>query len=266
MAASAAEPTPSRRSRAEPAKKPRRTRWACPTCGKVNVFTTGQVMRCRACGTYAGEADPTEPAAFPLDTTPPAPTPAAAAAATPGRDPPIGLAVGALACGLASALVIWVFPISLLLAIAAVALGTTALSRSEDDAGVQVMSIIGIVVAGLVLLFAFVFWPFFLYDDGGSSYTYYDGGSSTTVENDDGSSGGGGSGGGGGGGSSSDTGDSGGSSGGGGGDGGGGGSGGGGGGAVSVGGGGDSSQDSPAPIGVLVGAGLLGLAAWRRRA
>ena len=156
----------------------------------------------------------------------------------PRPDPPTALAIAALACGLASFVTLWAFPLSLLLAIAAIATGATALSRHEHDSGVQVMSIIGIIVGGLVLLFAFFLWPFFLYDDGGSSYTYYDGGSSTTVENNGGSSGSGSNGGGGGSGSN-----------------------GGGGTSVGV----DTSNDAPAPAAPIIAGLLVGLAVWRRR-
>ncbi|MEA3136512.1 MAG: hypothetical protein QOC71_793 [Thermoplasmata archaeon] len=233
-------------------KPVRKTRYTCPACGKVSLFTTGQVMQCKSCGHYATDDEPLVPVPA-FETLPPTPP-------QPARreDAPTGLAIGALVCGLAAAAGLWVFPVALLLAIAAIALGAVALSQNEpDDAGVQVMSIIGIVAGGLVLLFAFVLWPFFIYDDGGSSYTYYDGGSSTTVENDSGSSGGGGSGSSSGGTQSSGSGGGGGGS-----SGAGGGSGGGGGG----GGGGSPSVGAPAPAGLLVGAGLVGLAAWRRRA
>ena len=258
MAAVSSDPAP-KGSR----KKVRRTRYTCPACGKVSVFTTGQVLRCKSCGRYAGEDEPLgeEPApAAPPATQPVQPTPSARPAGWVRREPPTALAVGSLACGLAAAAGLWVFPVALLLAIAAVALGATALSRHEDDAGVQVMSVIGIIVGGLVLLFAFLLWPLFLYeDDGGSSYTYYDGGGSSTsveVENNGGSSGDGGSSGGGGGETSGGSG---------GGGGGGGGSGGdGGGGAVEVGGGGEA--ESPSPAGLSIGALLVGLAAWSRRA
>ena len=234
--------------------KVRRTRYTCPRCGSVSIFTTGQVMQCKSCGHFASDDEPLVPVEADLATpvAPPAPAP-------PRPEPPLGLAIGALACGLVATMSLWVFPLSLLLAIAAVALGATALSRHEDDAGVQVMSIIGIVIGGLVLLFAFVLWPFFIDDDGGSSYTYYDGGSSTTVENNSGGSGGGSSGEGG---SSGSAEPSGGGSGGGGGGGSSGDGGGGGGGGVAV----DTGTDAPAPAGLLVAGLLVGLAAWRRRA
>jgi hypothetical protein len=249
----------------------RRTRYTCPTCGNVALFSTGEVMQCPACGHYASDDEPLVPVEAGLAT--PAPAAPSALSAAPGSptqrpEPPLGLAIGALACGLVAAMSLWVFPLSLLLAIAAIALGATALSRHEDDAGVQVMSIIGIVIGGLVLLFAFVLWPFFIYDDGGSSYTYYEGGSSNNVEvenNGGGSGGGGGSSGDGGssgggsepsGGGSGGAGDGGGSSGGGG--------GGAGGGSPSV--GVDTGTDAPAPAGLLVAGLLVSLAAWRRRA
>ncbi|MFA5944027.1 MAG: hypothetical protein WC876_06135 [Candidatus Thermoplasmatota archaeon] len=234
------------------ASKPvRKTRYTCPACGEVSVFTTGQIMRCKSCGVYADDDRP----AADVQATAANPGSAPVAPAPPRPDPPTALAIAALACGLASFVTLWAFPLSLLLAIAAIATGATALSRHEHDAGVQIMSIIGIIVGGLVLLFAFFLWPFFLFDDGGSSYSYYDGGSSTTVENNGGSSGGGdGSGSNGGGGGSGDDGGA--------------GGGGSGGGAAdpSIDVGVDGGVDSPAPVGLLVGSLLLGIAAWRRRA
>lgn len=211
----------------------RKTRYTCPSCGNVALFTTGEVMQCPACGHYAADDEPLVPVAdLATPAVPAAPLPPTPVTAPPRGEPPTGLAVGALACGLAATVALWAFPLSFLLAIAAIALGATALSRHEDDGGVQAMSIIGIVIGGLVLLFAFVLWPFWFYDDSGSSYTYYDGGSSTEVNvgNDGGGSGGGS------------------------------GSGGGGGGDVTV-----TDRDSPAPAGLLAGVGLLALAGWSRR-
>ena len=218
------------------ARPVRRTRYTCPTCGNVALFSTGEVMQCPACGHYASDDEPLVPVAdLATPAVPPASAQAPAALPAPRGEPPTGLAVAALGCGLGAAAGLWVFPIALLLAIAAIALGATAMSRHEDDSGVQVMSIIGIVLGGLVVLFAFVLWPFFVYDDGGSSYTYYEGGSSTNVEVENNGSGGGGGG-------SGDGGD------------------------ASPGNPTGGDRDSPGPGLLLALAGLGGAIAWRRRA
>lgn len=233
---------------------PRRERRTCAKCGKVGYYPAGQAAACKQCGAPldAPGAEPAGPAAAaaptawePLAGQPPQPQPATAAT----QEPPLGFAVGALACGLASLASVWVFPMALLLGVGAIALGSVALSRHSGDTGVQLMSIIGIVAGSLGLLFALFLMPW-LYYESGSSYSYEGGGSGseTTYEEQGSGGGGGGSSGGGGGGA----------------EGGGGSSGGGGGGGAEV--GVDTSVDSPLPVGLLMGLGILLAAAWRRRA
>jgi hypothetical protein len=233
-----------------PDEAPRRERRTCPSCGKVGYYPAGQATTCKQCG---AALDGPAPPPAPVAAMPPQPAPARK------EEPPLGFAIGALVCGLASLAAMWVFPVTLLLGVAAIVLGSLALSRHGGDTGVQLMSIVGIVAGSLAVLFAFLVLPW-LYAGSGSSYSYEGGGSSseTTVEN--GSGGGGGSSGGGGGGGGGGSGDDGGGGGGGGSSGGGGGAGG----TVDV--GGDTSVDSPMPVGPLVGLGALGAAAWRRRA
>ncbi|HUR25522.1 MAG TPA: hypothetical protein VM327_05860 [Candidatus Thermoplasmatota archaeon] len=212
-------------------KRVRKTQYKCPDCGHVSVFTTGQVMRCRSCGAYA-----VEEAADELPTTIDpgvAPVRAPPAAAQPPAEPPMALAIASLACGLAAAAAFFVFPVAILLALGAVGLGSAALARHGGDAGVQIMSVVGIVLGAVVLLFVFwLFWAF----DGGSSW---DGSGGETS--------GGGSGGGGGAERS--------------------GSSGGEGGGSAGGDGGTGTQvgvDSPAPAAMLLGVGLLAVARSRR--
>src|SRR5688572_26002660 len=85
-------------------KQVRKTRYTCPACGNVSLFSTGEVMQCPACGHYASEDEPLVPVAD-LATPGAAPAAMAPSAGTtppPRREPPTGLAVGALACGLAA--------------------------------------------------------------------------------------------------------------------------------------------------------------------
>ena len=260
------------------AGKARRVRHVCTECGKVGLFQPGEDVVCRGCGRPADvpvQATVLEPGT--LGTRPPGTTalPAAPVVMVPVQDePPTALAAAALVAGILAASSIWVLPICILFAVAAIACGLVALSRHDGDTGVLVMALVGVGLAVVALSLALFLWPF-LTSDGSS---YESGGSGS--QSSDGSGGGGSGGGGDGGGSGGDGGD-GGSSGGGGGDGGGsggggdgggggGGSGGGGGGGggvgVDAGGGADTDVDAPAPVALLVGALLLGLAAWRRRA
>lgn len=214
---------------------------ACPACGTVGTFRPDEPKVCKVCGTMM-DAPPRASRA-----------PVAAAVVVPGSDGPSGLAIAALVCGVLALVTFWVLPLSLLIAIAAIVLGAVSLSGDRGDSGAQAMGGIAIGLGLLALLLTWWVWAMWS-ADGGSSYTYEDGGSSAEVEDDGGSGSGGGGGGGG-------SGGDGGGSGGGGEVGGGGGSGGGGGGGVDAGG-----QGAPAPAALLVGLGLLGLAAWRRRA
>lgn len=148
-------------SKAKGPKPPvRKTRYTCAACGNVSLFTTGEVMQCPACGHYASDDEPLVPVA---DLATPAPAPSVPPTASqPPREPPTGLAVAALVCGVFALIGLWGSPLSLLLAIAAVAVGSVALSQNPGDAGVQVMAVIGVVLGGLallgILLFASLFW------------------------------------------------------------------------------------------------------------
>lgn len=241
-----------------PDEAPRRERRTCPNCGKVGYYPAGEPAACKQCGApLDGPSPPPAAATAPATMTPVPPHPAPAQP----QEPALGFAVAALVCGLASLAAVWVFPVTLLLGIAAIVLGSLGASRHGGDTGVQLMSIIGIVTGSIAVLFAFLVLPW-LYAGSGSSYSYEGGGSSTetTVDNGSGGGGGGSSGGGGGGGGGGSGGDGGAGGGGGGGSSG----GGGGGGAVDV--GSDTSVDSPMPVGPLIGLGALVAAAWRRRA
>ena len=143
-----------------PKKQLRKTRYTCAACGNVSLFSTGEVMQCPACGHHASEDEPLVPVA---DLATPAPAPSIAPTMSqPPRDPPTALAAAALVCGVFSLIGLWGSPLSLLLAIAAVAVGSVALSQNTGDTGVQVMAVIGIVLGGLALLgilfFASLFW------------------------------------------------------------------------------------------------------------
>lgn len=154
MAAAAARPKPKGST-----KPVRKTRYTCPACGNVALFTTGEVMQCPACGHYASDDEPLVPVA---DLATPVLAPATPTMSQPPRDPPTALAVAALVCGVFSLIVLWGSPLSLLLAIAAVAVGSVTLSQNEGDGGVQAMAVIGVVMGGLallgILLFASIFW------------------------------------------------------------------------------------------------------------
>lgn len=155
MAASASGAKPNRAP-----KRVRKTRYTCPACGNVTLFSTGEVMQCPACGRYA---DDDEPAEILAHATPLA-APAAPAAAIPPRpEPPTLLAGVALGCGVLAIIGLWGSPLSLLLALGAVVVGSVALSQNSGrDSGVQVMAIIGIVLGSMallgLLLFASLFW------------------------------------------------------------------------------------------------------------
>lgn len=146
-------------SKAKGPTRVRKTRYTCAACGNVSLFSTGEIMQCPACGHYASDDEPLVPVA---DLATPAPVPSTIPTAQPTREPPTGLAVVALVCGVFALIGLWGSPLSLLLAIAAVAVGSVALSQNDGDAGVQVMAVIGIVLGGLVLLgllfFASLFW------------------------------------------------------------------------------------------------------------
>ena len=142
------------------ARPVRKTRYTCAACGNVAMFTTGEVMQCPACGHYASDDEPLVPVAH-LATPPAAAGPPTAPPAPP-REAPTGLAVTALLCGVLALIGLWGSPLSLLLAIAAVATGSIALSNNPGDGAVQAMGVIGIVLGGLsllgTLLFAGLFW------------------------------------------------------------------------------------------------------------
>lgn len=238
----------------------------CPACGTVGSFGPRSRLQCKVCGTAIPDRGVEAPAVEAPLAAPPAPTPVAVL--VPPREPPTALAIVALVAGILALVTLWVLPVCILFGLAAIVCGIIALSQEGGDGGARAMAGVGLALGVLALLL--MWWAFAVFADDSGSSVYIDngGGSSGSVEdNDSGGSGGGGSSGGGGGGSGDsgggDSGDSGGSSGGGGGDS--GGSGGGGG--VDVETGVDSdTNSSPAPVALLVGLGLLGAAAWRRRA
>lgn len=239
-------------------------RLTCPACGTVAAYKLGVPAACKVCGTAIPDPD----ALAPVMVTPAAPLPPSTVPQAPRGEPPTALAVVALVSGILSLVTLWVLPACLVLAAAAIVCGIIALGRHEDDPGVQAMSGIGIglAVLGLVLMW----WAFTFIDEGSGSSVYVDSSgdddSGSSSSNDGGGSGGdGGSSGDGGGGSGDSGGDTGGSSGDAGGD------TGGSGGASTDSGGLDTGVDTgdttaPAPVAVMVGLGLLGAAAWRRRA
>lgn len=266
--------------------KPRRAkagqaRLTCPACGTQTDFLPGQRRACRVCGTAipdpapegaapASETSATKPAVGATATGAPAPHPGPVHADSGAQM----LAIIGLVCSVAALAAFWVFPLSLLLALAGLACGIAAAARGDGtagagDGGTRAMAVIAIVLGALALVFAW--WVLSIDDPSGSSAEVQ--GGSGGGQTDDGGSGGGGGGGssGEGGGSGGDGGDGGGGgSGGDGGDGGGGGSGG----DSGDGGGGDpigdtasdAGETAPLPAAGLLSVGLLAEAARRRRA
>lgn len=243
----------------------------CPACGTEAVYPAGPVP-CKVCGTIVpplGAAPPSVPPA--LAATPPAAW--QGVPAQPPADGPTALAIISLVCGILAAMTLWVLPLCLLLGGIAIVTGIVAATQQDGSPGTKLMAGFGIGLGALAILV--MWWAFAYVDDGGSS-VYISSGDDTSNDGGSGSGGGGGDGGdggssggsggssgeGGGSGDSGDSGDSGGS-----GDTGdtGGDSGGSGGGGDTAG-GGASDSEAPAPVAMLVGLGLLGAAAWRRRA
>jgi hypothetical protein len=240
------------------AKAGRPQRLTCPACGTVGSFRASDALVCKVCGTPVGAAGP------PAGQAPPPPP--SVPRQMPRGEPPTALAAISLACGILAFLTLWVTPVSVLLFVAALACGIAALARHEDDTGVQVMAGIGVGLAILALILTWWAWMLFGFDDGGSSVEFSSSGE-TQDSGSGGGNGGGGSGGDGGGGGSGGQGGGDGGSGGddtGASDGGSGASDSGGGGEIGVDAGGD--VESPMPVALLSGLGLLAAAAWRRRA